>query len=141
MSKELFFEMREQESLIEQVQNGNMNPLNAWSIADQIEKGAKRVKDGIKESTLNQIELENNFNGFDFSISSRIQWDFSEIKEITDLENKLKLAKEKYKLVYKSVEKGTAIIQGSKVVIAGGELVNCPKVTFTKPAPIMKKSK
>ena len=115
--------------IVSLVNEGYMQSTDAYVLLKQIEVNAKSMKDELKEQTIDLIhQIGFNNRTIDTSSasielrSSAGRWDFSHIKEITDLEEELKRLKERSKLAYKNEQSGSYLVTED-----AGEIVTSAK--------------
>jgi hypothetical protein len=120
------------------VMEGNeLDPLEAFATIKKMGKMFDKTKNVIESEAIAEAEKYNqksfNRSGINFEFRDGAKnFDFSGIKEIEELEAKLKQAKEKYKLAYYNNE------QGIMSVSEDGEVLDLPVLKFSKPALIVK---
>lgn len=126
------------ESIKTGIENGLINPLDAFIVYNELKKLLDNAKKEIDE--IAQVEADKytektiNYNGYTITkTEGRKQIDFSNIQEWVDAKENLKRIEDKYKQVekstYLSIDKET------------GEVLEKPIVTYSKSSLTIKKAK
>lgn len=123
--------------LIEDVNNEIESPYKALYQVKQLEKEIKEAKEILEGIAFEFSKYEDkNFISGDFKIekrSGRKIWNFNNCLSYNKVKNKLKEVEEVLKSSYYASEKGLDMINKD------AELIEIPKVTFTKDSLIIKK--
>jgi len=104
------------------VQDGEIDPLKAILVLKEIEKKAKQYKTMIEDIAIDEISKYDRegayIDGYNIKLKrSAGRWDFKDIPEIVELENKLKLLKDKHKSAYKQLDNNiTSVGEGGEVI-------------------------
>jgi hypothetical protein len=120
------------------VMEGNeLNPLEAFATIKKMGKMFDKTKAVIESEAISEAEKfgAKSFEkaGMKFELRDGAKtFDYKGIKEIDDLEEQLKLAKEKYKLAYLNAQ------SGNMSVTEDGEVLELPVVKFSKQSLIVK---
>lgn len=110
--------MKNEIKLLEQeVIEGNFNPLEAFIQLKKLEDLAKQVKKNIKEYAINELSKYGNGGigtemlGANVSLKkSAGKWYYDHIAEVVNLEDQLKLLKQKHQSAYKAHERGESVV-------------------------------
>lgn len=120
------------------IDNGLINPLDAFIVYNELKKLLDNAKKEIDE--IAQVEADKytektiNYNGYSITkTDGRKQLDYSNIQEWVEAKENLKRIEEKYKMV----EKSTLLSIDQET----GEVLEKPIVTFTKTSLTIKKVK
>lgn len=126
------------ESIKTGIENGLINPLDAFIVYNELKKLLDNAKKEIDE--IAQLEADKytektiNYNGYTITkTEGRKQLDFSNIQEWNEAKENLKRIEEKYKMV----EKSTLLSVDKET----GEVLENPIVTYTKSSLTIKKAK
>lgn len=118
--------------LVGAVQNGYLDPLEAFGKIKQVEKMFKDAKNEIEEQAINEAQKEDKTfekHGFKFtSTDGRKIFNFSELSEWKEAKENLKKIEDKYKALYKLHETAETI----SVDESTGEVLELPIMTKTK---------
>lgn len=133
MSKDLHFEMREQEIAhhLTEVENGNTRALPLYAEVKALKDLYTQAEKQLFPFAIDEAEdyPENTFeeDGVEFTKrNGSTRYSFSHIPEVKELETHLKAVKEKYKQAYLSHQKGLMIASED------GEELILPKISYTK---------
>ena len=139
MSKELFFEMREQEVsyLLTEVEEGNIAALSTYGNLKKCQALYSEAIKQIEEIAFNEADLysEKTFKDSGFVFEKRnggIRYSFKHIEEWQELENQKKEVEARSKQAYLSMQRN--LLVGTE----DGEEVEIPKVSYTKSSLIVK---
>ena len=139
MSKELFFEMREQEvaHLLTEVEEGNIAALSTYGNLKKCQALYAEAIKQIEENAFNEADLyaEKTFQDSGFIFEKRnggIRYSFKHIEEWQDLDNQKKEVEAKSKQAYLAMQRN--LLVGTE----DGEEISLPKVTYTKSSLIVK---
>ena len=118
-------------SLVQDVQDGNENPLRAWAVITEIEKYIEQCKEATKvfvaEEANKYPEMRFEANGFVVEKrNGRAVWDFKNCKSWVEKNKILKDHEEILKHSYQIYNKGGVI-----GVNEDGEQVEIPSVKYT----------
>jgi len=146
MSKELFFDLQQRmANEFDNVENGNTSSLDALlymrDIKDLCEKTmeiAKSFEDQFAETIQNEsAQYGNVYKGHEIKmVNGRKMYGFKSIAEVNQLEQQLKLTKDKYQNAFEGYQKG--IVQTANDndqlmwIDETGELKPFPELTFGK---------
>lgn len=124
------------EFLLQGVEDGNINPLDAFISFKAILEIIDKAKKIIDDKALKEAEKHNNlssYKGFKISIiNGRKSYIFKNIPEIQNKENELKSIQEKYKNAFDGIDKGTTILENGGWVSQDGEILPLPEISFGK---------
>ena len=141
MSKDLHFEMRQQEvaSLLEQSESGDLSALETYAqfkrLKDLYTEAEKQIQ-GLALDQASQYQ-EKTFSEHGFTFEKRNgsrRYSFKGIDEVDNAEAIVKDLKETYKQAYISFEKGITSVDPNT-----GEVFVLPKVTNSNDVLIVKK--
>ena len=139
MSKELFFQMREQEvaHLLTEVEEGNIAALSTYGNLKKCQALYSEAIKQIEEIAFNEADMysEKTFQDSGFLFEKRnggIRYSFKHIEEWQQLEKKKKEVEERSKQAYLSIQR--RLLVGTE----DGEEVEVPKVSYTKNSLIVK---
>jgi hypothetical protein len=139
MSKELFFEMREQEvaHLLTEVEEGNIAALSTYGNLKKCHALYAEAIKQIEEIAFNEADLysEKTFKDSGFVFEKRnggIRYSFKHIEEWISLENQKKEVEARSKQAYLAMQK--KLLVGTE----DGEVVEIPKVSYSKNSLIVK---
>ena len=139
MSKELFFEMREQEvaHLLTEVEEGNIAALSTYGNLKKCQALYAEAIKQIEENAFNEADLyaEKTFQDSGFIFEKRnggIKYSFKHIEEWQKLENQKKEVEAKIKQAYLAMQRN--LLVGTE----DGEVVEIPKISYSKSSLIVK---
>ena len=139
MSKELFFEMREQEvaHLLTEVEEGNVAALSTYGNLKKCQALYAEAIKQIEGIAFNEADLysEKTFQDSGFVFEKRnggIRYSFKHIEEWIDLDNQKKEVEAKSKQAYLAMQRN--LLVGTE----DGEEIEMPKVSYTKSSLIVK---
>lgn len=139
MSKELFYDMREQEvaHLLTEVEEGNIAALSTYGNLKKCQALYSEAIKQIEEIAFNEADLysEKTFKDSGFVFEKRnggIRYSFKHIEEWIDLDNQKKEVEARSKQAYLSLQRN--LLVGTE----DGEEVEIPKVSYTKSSLIVK---
>lgn len=139
MSKEIFYEMREQEvaHLLIEVEEGNIAALSTYGNLKKCQALYSEAIKQIEEIAFNEADLysEKTFKDSGFVFEKRnggIRYSFKHIEEWIDLDNQKKEVEARSKQAYLSMQRN--LLVGTE----DGEEVEVPKVSYTKSSLIVK---
>ena len=139
MSKELFFEMREQEvaHLLTEVEEGNVAALSTYGNLKKCQALYAEAIKQIEGIAFNEADLysEKTFQDSGFIFEKRnggIRYSFKHIEEWQDLDNQKKEVEAKSKQAYLAMQRN--LLVGTE----DGEEIEMPRVTYTKSSLIVK---
>jgi len=140
MSKDLHFEMRQQEvaSLLEQAENGDVSALSVYAQVKRLKDFYAEAEKQISDLALDQASeySEKTFSEGAFTFEKRNgsrRFSYKNIPEVVNAENTVKDLKETYKQAFISMEKGLSSVDQD------GVLLEVPTVSYTKDVLIVKK--
>lgn len=124
--------------ILDKVEDGRENALLAYARIKALKELYQQAEKQILDYALSEAELHpgNTFelNGFEFTKrNGSKRFSFSHIPEVEEVENNLKVLKEKYKQAFISKQKGLMIASED------GEELILPKISYTKDVLIVKK--
>jgi len=113
------------DNLLSDVENGERNPLDVFTVIDDVEKKLNTLKKKLKSKALDEASLhgEKKFDWKSYMIELRngaSRFDFNGIKEIEEVKNELKDRQEFFKSGYKSIENGSISKENIKSEIIDG---------------------
>lgn len=122
---------------IQEVEDGNLNPVEYYANLDVLEKFVKKCKEQIQEDALTEAENygAKTFKDFGFEITIRngaTTYDYSDNQELNDLKGKVKAITDNLKLASK---KGVAIVD----LESGETFEPCPIKSGSKTSLTIKK--
>ena len=139
MSKELFFEMREQEvaHLLTEVEEGNVAALSTYGNLKKCQALYAEAIKQIEGIAFNEADLysEKTFQDSGFVFEKRnggIRYSFKHIEEWQELDNQKKEVEAKSKQAYLAMQRN--LLVGTE----DGEEIEMPRVTYTKSSLIVK---
>jgi|TARA_R110000787_G_scaffold102552_1_gene208600 hypothetical protein len=139
MSKDLFFQMRQNEvaELLTEVEEGNIAALSTYGNLKKCQALFNEAVKQIEEIAFNEADLysEKTFEDSGFLFEKRnggIRYSFKHIEEWQELERKKKEVEERSKQAYLAIQR--RLLVGSE----DGEEVEVPKVSYTKSSLIVK---
>tara|TARA_B100000809_G_scaffold35824_1_gene31436 strand:+ start:543 stop:962 length:420 start_codon:yes stop_codon:yes gene_type:complete len=139
MSKEIFYEMREQEvaHLLTEVEEGNIAALSTYGNLKKCQALYSEAIKQIEEIAFNEADLysEKTFKDSGFVFEKRnggIRYSFKHIEEWQEIENQKKELEARSKQAYLAIQRN--LLVGSE----DGEVVEIPKVSYTKNSLIVK---
>ena len=142
MSKELFFEMRQEElaHLLDEVENGNVRALPIYAQIKQMKDLYQTAERQIERQAFDEAEEypEKSFSeaGFQFEMrQGGTSYNYKKIKEWSDASAKVKEIEGKYKQAYLSYQRGLLPIDENGVEL------ELPEVSYKKASLIAKPSK
>lgn len=122
--------------LIQDVLDGNEDPIRAYAILKEeqelIKKGLEAISGGVMEEMAKE---DKNFtrHGYKFEKrSGRKVWNFKHLDRWDDARNQLKEVEDYYKKAYEASNKQIMSVSQD------GEIIELPKVTFTRDVLIIK---
>lgn len=126
------------DQLVQDVYDGNENPLKAYAIFNDIEKHLKKVKQELYEAALAEAEKygEKQFEaeGFKFEIrQGRRLWNFKDCEVWNNSKEQLKEVETTLKSQWEAAQRGLTMLNEET-----GEVPELPKVTYTNPSIIVK---
>lgn len=140
MSKDLYFEMRQQEvaSLLEQTENGDLSALTTYAQIKRLKDLFTEAEKQISDLALDQASeySEKTFTEGLFTFEKRNgsrRFSYKNIPEVVTAEKTVKDLKETYKQAFISMEKGLSSVDED------GVLLEVPEVSYTKDVLIVKK--
>jgi len=140
MSKELFFEMRQQElaHFVDEVEKGDRSALIAYAhlkrTADEYLLAIKQIESNAMEEAHNFGEKSFETQGFKFEIRNGVKrFDYSSIDEWKAQRDALKETEERYKAAFIAKQKG--LLTASE----DGEELQMPELKISKDSLILKK--
>lgn len=127
--------------LVQDVHDGNESPLKAYGIIKEVQKYVETCVKEIESSALNEAQRwdEKQFDTDGFHFEKRngsARYDFSGIEEYNRVKDNLKQLEEKYKVAFRSWQKGITPVDDET-----GEVIPQPKVTYSKDVLIVKSTK
>lgn len=128
-------------SIVQDVIDGNENPLKAFAILKEVEKHCKKCLEEIASDVMNEANKysEKSFTDSGYQFEKRngsARYDFSHIQEHSELKSKIKAFEEKSKQAYRNWQKGITAVDDET-----GEVIPQPKVTYSKDVLIVKSNK
>ena len=128
-------------SLVQDVIDGNENPLKAFAILKEVEKHTKKCLAQINADVLNEANKydEKTFSDAGYTFEKRngsARYDFSNIEQHAAIKSDLKALEEKCKQAYRSWQKGITAVDEET-----GEVIPQPKVTYSSDVLILKSNK
>lgn len=140
MSKDLFYQMREDEvsSLLDKVENGDERALRVYANLKRCKDLFDEASKQIEPLALNEASeyAEKQFTEAGISFEKRNgsrRFSFTHIPQVKELKSQLKDIEEKSKQAFIAKEKGMLTADEN------GEEIPLPKVTYTKDVLIVKK--
>lgn len=140
MSKELFFETRQQElaELVEQVEQGNRSALATYA---ELKKTAQEYANAISQvESIAMTEAETygskSFQAYGHSFEIRNgakRFDYSGISEWQTYKKALSDCESRYKAAFEAKQKGILIASGD------GEELEMPEINYSKDSLVLKK--
>ena len=139
MSKEMFFQMREQEvaHLLTEVEEGNVAALSTYGNLKKCQALYAEAIKQIEGIAFNEADLysEKTFQDSGFLFEKRnggIRYSFKHIEEWQDLDNQKKEVEAKSKQAYLAMQRN--LLVGTE----DGEEIEMPKVSYSKSSLIVK---
>jgi len=140
MSKDLYFEMRQQEvaSLLTEVENGNQSSLRVYAEFKQLKDLFAEAESQIQEQAISEAQDYPDkifgVDGFEFEKrNGSRRFSYKNIPEVINAELNVKSIKETYKQAFLSLEKGLTAVDEN------GEVLTIPTCTYGKDVLIVKK--
>lgn len=141
-SKELFNEIREeQQKITEDASLGEIGVLEALMYmrgfkdeAEKVIETYKRFESDFMDEISNEADANNNvFNGFEIKeVKGRVLFDFKDIPEFKQANEKLKDIQETYKQAFNLAQKGSIEVVDGEWLSSDGELKPLPKYNVGK---------
>ena len=126
-------------NIVKDVEIGNINPLDAYTIFKRMESVFNEAKKSIDTFAIDEAEKFGKssfeFNGQKYEVrNGATRYSFDHIEEYANKKAELKTLEEKYKLAYKN-----SSLKLSSLDENTGEVLELPKVTSSKSSLIVKK--
>ena len=127
-------------NIVKDVEIGNINPLDAYTIFKRMESVFNEAKKSIDTFAIDEAEKFGassfEFNGQKYEVrNGATRFSFKGISEWEQKNNELKAIEEKYKTSYKSYTKMNLSLIDQET----GEVIDLPTVTVSKSSLIVKK--
>ena len=124
--------------LVQDVYDGNEDPLKAFAIIDTLMKELKQCHEALKQAALQEAFRHGvssfGYEGYDFTVrQGGKRYDFSNIAEWKQKKEELQEIERKYKAACQAKQ------NNFNAVTEDGELLELPKITYTKDSLSVKK--
>lgn len=123
--------------LVQDVHDGNENPLKAYGVLKDIENYVKTCIKEVNDVALMEAQkFDKTFEDAGYKFERRngaTRWNFDNVLEVQEAKAKVKMLEAKYKSAYKSKTNGVEVFDHET-----GELMQLPTVTYSKDSLIFK---